>query len=336
MEVYHEVATGTVTFNPYLPAIGRVLEVLRGYGPAGTTIELTNRDLSTAAACSAGSLPGILRSLEARGHIERVTSPRGSLIVVRSDQRSDQHADRSFNPSGCDQSHDRFFGAINATDAIETPDRSESADQDSDPPHTPHMVHDLSSSRSTAADQRFTIGGVWGGDALIADFGDQDADQESDPLSAAALVLAELGADPVTLAKIYAAQPDLTPGDILPQWEIAQAQERDGDARNARRLLFGTLMKPNGRVYGRATAAQVDWAAYAADPQFQPTSDPIRERAERLMPPMTALNNRTWTADLQFVMAEMMAGASDDQVRDALAVRQRRRSRPSGLDGGAP
>ena len=60
MASYHESATTSVAFNPYLPAIGRVLEVLRSYGP-GATIEINNRDLASAAGCSPGRIPALLR-----------------------------------------------------------------------------------------------------------------------------------------------------------------------------------------------------------------------------------------------------------------------------------
>lgn len=82
MAVYHETATATITFNPYLPAIGRVLQVLQSYGPSGATLQICNRDLARAADCSAGRIPALLRTLEADERIERVTSAQGSLIVV--------------------------------------------------------------------------------------------------------------------------------------------------------------------------------------------------------------------------------------------------------------
>lgn len=102
--VYH-------TFNRYLPAIGRVLQVLQSYGPIGTTLQICNRDLARAADCSAGRIPALLRTLEADHEIERVTSPQGSLIVVLGDASaidrsdvSDQHmADRL----GVDSAQDR-------------------------------------------------------------------------------------------------------------------------------------------------------------------------------------------------------------------------------------
>src|SRR5262245_57433025 len=111
MEVYHEGATSAALFNPYLPAIGRVLHILRSYGPAGTTIQICNRDLARAALCSAGAIPAILKRLEVDGMIERVTSHQGSLISV-----VDQTPDRIPTRSEGDQESDR-------ANRTETPDR---------------------------------------------------------------------------------------------------------------------------------------------------------------------------------------------------------------------
>lgn len=52
----------------------RLLALLAGYGPAGATIETTNRDLAAAAGCSVAAIPGALRMLEADGFIERSTT----------------------------------------------------------------------------------------------------------------------------------------------------------------------------------------------------------------------------------------------------------------------
>lgn len=138
MSSYSTTVTPTVTFNPYLPLPGRVLEVLGLYGPAGTAIETCNRDLARAAGCSAGAIPAALRTLEADGHIERVTSPRGSLIVVT--DRSGM-ADRSVAASESDQRIlDRPIAPPPAT-PNETPDRPTARTDDrsvmADPPHTP-------------------------------------------------------------------------------------------------------------------------------------------------------------------------------------------------------
>jgi len=124
----------TNAFNPYLPAIGRVLEVLRSYGPSGTTVEICNRDLAASAGCSAGRIPALLRQLEADDMIERVTGPRGSLIMV-----SDQHVDRSNSALACDQESDRRSTA-DPSIPNQMLDRSAAAvvsDQFIDPPHTP-------------------------------------------------------------------------------------------------------------------------------------------------------------------------------------------------------
>jgi hypothetical protein len=66
--------TPDVTFNPYLPLPGRLLQVLAAAAPLGTAIETCNRNLARLAHCSAGAVPGALRTLEADGHIERVTT----------------------------------------------------------------------------------------------------------------------------------------------------------------------------------------------------------------------------------------------------------------------
>ena len=146
MASYHESATTSVAFNPYLPAIGRVLEVLRSYGPNGTTIEINNRDLASAASCSAGRIPALLRTLEADGMIERATGTRGSLLVVL--ERStmvdrseiDQDVDRMEMRYSSDQDVDRPIVTV-------LPDRSESveqSDQHVDPPCIPNKVLSMS------------------------------------------------------------------------------------------------------------------------------------------------------------------------------------------------
>lgn len=137
-QAYHTTASPTVAapaFNPYLPAIGRVLEVLAALAPLGTAIETCNRDLAAAVGLrSAGTIPGVLRTLEADGYIERVTTPRGSLIVVlnRSGMR-DRIQTRSRMP-------DRSQAPATAI-PNETPDRSPDAGDErsamADPPLHP-------------------------------------------------------------------------------------------------------------------------------------------------------------------------------------------------------
>ncbi|MBK9711588.1 MAG: hypothetical protein IPO81_09730 [Kouleothrix sp.] len=144
---YHECVTESVTFNPFLPAIGRVYDVLLRAGPTNTTIQTTNRELAVLAQLKSPSqIPGILRKLEAQGLIERITEARGSLIVVT--DRSDM-ADRSFCPSDSDQGvTDRSTNAQSAN-PNEMPDRSigvESERSDMiDPPPTPLYGRDLES-----------------------------------------------------------------------------------------------------------------------------------------------------------------------------------------------
>jgi CTP-dependent riboflavin kinase len=82
MALSHPSPTVTHTFNPYLPLVGRLLDVLLMYGPPGTAIETCNRTLARQAQCSAGAIPATLRKLETDGYIERVVTAHGSLIVV--------------------------------------------------------------------------------------------------------------------------------------------------------------------------------------------------------------------------------------------------------------
>jgi hypothetical protein len=159
MEGYHTSVTLDVTFNPYLPLPGRLLQVLASYGPPGTTIETCNRDLAQAAQCSAGAVPGALRTLEADGHIERITSPRGSLIVLS--ERSGM-PDRLETRQTSDQHMaDRSIGGRSAN-PIETPDRSSERSTERsampDPPTPPiRKKHDLAQQQPHARDLRFLL-----------------------------------------------------------------------------------------------------------------------------------------------------------------------------------
>jgi len=111
-------------FNPYLPLVGRLFDVLLSAGAPGTTIEICNRTLAELAHCSAGAIPAALRRLEADGYIERVVTSQGSLIVVT--ERSDMP--------------DRNWAAA-LPESTETPDRpaerSEQRSAMADPPRPP-------------------------------------------------------------------------------------------------------------------------------------------------------------------------------------------------------
>ncbi len=74
-----------VRINPYIPpmpTIGRLLDILWAYGPAGTLIDTSNRELAKALGRSVSMIPSLLHRLEADGHITRVTGTRGTLIEV--------------------------------------------------------------------------------------------------------------------------------------------------------------------------------------------------------------------------------------------------------------
>lgn len=143
-------------FNPYLPAIGRLYDVLAALAPTGETITATNRELADMAGVSAGYVPTLLRQLVRDGHIERITSPTGSLLVMHT--RCDQSAinTRSIRDQACVITSAES-GAINErsimvdrsliaenplhADGAVLPDRSVAAINARsamiDPPHTP-------------------------------------------------------------------------------------------------------------------------------------------------------------------------------------------------------
>jgi hypothetical protein len=99
--------------------------VLATAAPIGTPLPMKNRDLAEQIGYqSASPIPAILRKLEALGYIERITTARGSLIVVL--HRSDM-PDRWFEASQSDlYMPDRSIEAQSAN-PIETPDRSPAA-----------------------------------------------------------------------------------------------------------------------------------------------------------------------------------------------------------------
>lgn len=80
MTVYH-------TFNPYLPAIGRVLQVLQSYGLDGTAIQITKSELARAAQCSASKIPDLLIALESDGRLTW-TADRRLVHIQLEDRRS--------------------------------------------------------------------------------------------------------------------------------------------------------------------------------------------------------------------------------------------------------
>ena len=84
--------------NPYLPAIGRVLEVLYAQFD-GTPLTISLRALAAAACCAPGAIPDIIRRLEHDGHIRRLPDARGYRIVVLTDQGADRlpNADQQFD-----------------------------------------------------------------------------------------------------------------------------------------------------------------------------------------------------------------------------------------------
>lgn len=305
---YHQTATPNVAFNPFLPAIGRVYQVLCDSAPIGAIIETNNRELADAAGLSsAGHLPRLLRDLEALGYIERVTSGRGSLITVtpRSPMR-----DHAFTASGCDPESDQPSAQPAADPMWDQPNPIETRDRSSvriggrsrmaDPPlHPPGWNHDsYAAAESAAAHESLPSGGCGG----VA-----DPRWDRSPIAAQ---LVELGCDdPGLVEEILAVKPELTLERLDAQWQIAKACELSGYTSNARRLLFGTLRKPGGWLHGRATdpAQPIDWSSYA-----QPERDPADAAYFSAYHQALAILPRPYTqAQITTVVMALVEGASE-------------------------
>lgn len=149
--VYHTSVTANVTFDPYLSPIGRVRDVLRCIASetGSNDIKITNRELAELAQCSAGSIPGILRTLEADGHIERIATRQGSLVYLCSPSPARSAAEpvaptrsAADRPLEHDQHADQERAPIPQQSQGSEFDRPQKHDQKLIPPCTPHKVLD--------------------------------------------------------------------------------------------------------------------------------------------------------------------------------------------------
>ena len=325
--VYHRPATPPVVFgpfSPFLPTIGRVHQVLcQMEQTPGHVIETNNRAIAEAAQCSPSAIPEILRDLEALDYIERATGPRGSLIQVL--DRSGM-PDRSPAPAPIDQESDRrAAGGVSDqesrdTNRTNTPDRSllagrERSPMSDPPPHPPYMEINSKAAADSAATAESDSTGGSGGTAIT-------------PIAARLL---ELGCDdPTVLADILRVKPDFSLDKLEAQWLIAQEREQSGYTPNARALLFGTLRKPGGWLYGRATSSAPDWSAYAQEQATAAAHPPpdaalddfaaARARARQLAPDATA-------GELDILAADLQDGRSPEDVLDWLRNERGRRAK---------
>jgi len=350
MEVYHESATATATARSPIrkyesvnvPPIRLVLDAILAHCDVGGTMQPGVRVLAEWAGVSRGLITDCLRQLDAEGDI----AYDGRTIMLLGDPDAAPESDRSGDRSLCDESPeaidqviDRFHESDRSPDrspllaAVErtlarngaggasdrSPDRSAAPNRH--PPHTPPMVHETHEQQQSpvVVSEESTFGGS-GGSAAI----DQLIDQHP-----AALVLAELGADDAIIADAVAARPDLTPAQVQQRWAYDQQRIAESRGRLSVGVFFHAIRR--GQLAPPDPAAGVDWGAYrgregflvgddapsASSPQLG--RDAIRERAERLTPPDIS------GQDFQFVLSELAMGASDDQVLDALALRQARR-----------
>ena len=183
------------------------------------------------------------------------------------------------------------------------------------PPHPPYMEINSKAAAESAATAELDSTGGSGGAAIT-------------PIAARLL---ELGCDDASvLADILRVKPDLALEKLEAQWSIAQQCEESGYTPNARRLLFGTLRKPGGWLYGRATKSAPDWSAYAqeqATAAAQPPPDAAlddfaaaRARAHQLAPDATP-------GELDILAADLQDGRSPDEVLDWLRNERGRRAK---------
>lgn len=352
MEVYHTSSQAQQPteqrLSPYAyvvePPIGRLLIVIGEHCGVGGTIRPRNRALADWAGYkSAGHISDLLDELTCAGWIfydrdtglitllaDPVTgSPipppdqpseecepenDDSEVIPTLDQRSREGIDSGLIPS-----RDRVLQQQGA-EIKSIPHRDQNAPRMED-----HVLRAAVDLRDSAA-ARYNIPC---GPELIPP-----------PDHPAAARLIELDADPKTLAEICAAQPDLTPDELEPQWVIAQERESTGDARNARALLFGTLKKPGGRLYGRLSSGAVDWKPYiqaqeqakqtppdnvavGCDPPDppDPADETIAQAVDRLAPADAS------ERDKLFLAQQLHRGASDANALAALVAQQNRGTR---------
>ena len=243
--VYHTSVTANVTFDEYLSPIGRVRDVLRHIAAqtGSNDIKITNRELAELAQCSAGSIPGILRTLEADGRIERIATRQGSLVCLCSPSPTRSAAEpvaptrsAADRPPEHDQHVDRSEGPIPQQSQGSDFDRSRKHDQNLIPPCTPQKVHDHDHEQ-----QQRAVGASY-------DLPHPDAAKQR---------LLSLGVWPEIANRIRAAQPDLTVAAIETAWRAAQGRRGvDPVALLTHCLITGQPIYSQEELHERRTANQ--------------------------------------------------------------------------------
>jgi hypothetical protein len=354
MEVYHGSVTAAVTPDRPLrlfeyvviPPIRLVLDTILTHCEVGERIAPGIRQLGEWSGVTLGLITDCLRQLDSRG----IITYDGRVIMLLRDPDTADETDRSADRSVCeetdesDRSPDRSLSLTFRDRLLKRRNGHAESDRSADrsdfsPPHPPYGNHDLAA--AAAAHESLPRGGMQGG-------GEPDRSPDRSPAS---LFLVELGCDDSALrGEILASHPDLTPAQLSAQWALALERERAGYTDNARRLLFGTLRKSGGWLYGRARAqawpeavndsTRLDDLVQADDPHHSRTvphstrpdpadaaedcapADDARafsaayHHARALAPPGLA------HAMLTELIYAILGGASDEQVLDLLAQLQ--------------
>jgi hypothetical protein len=214
MALSHSSTTAALSFNPYLPLPGRLLEVLLSAAALGTAIQTCNRTLAQLAHCSAGAIPAALRTLEADGYIERVTTSHGSLIVVS--ERSGI-TDRSPTTHASDQDMADRCRIAASSSLSATPDRPDerSAQRSAmpDPPLHPPVWKQHDSQEQ------------------------QQPHTYANPRLEAALQAA--GAEAPVIRDILQHCPERTPEELRHALSLASRRQAQGRVTSAQGLVFG-------------------------------------------------------------------------------------------------
>jgi hypothetical protein len=160
-----------------------------------------------------------------------------------------------------------------------------------------------------------------------------DFDRAADRFGPAALLLAELGANPKIIAEALDARPNLTTAQIQATWAHFQARIAAGRVRPDAGAFFDAIGR--GQIHPAPPDPErpIDPAAYADNDQFRSGGDvsdleepPAEEsppaRARRLAPDDLAGRDFVWFVGL---LAELPGGdAADAEALHALAVRRKR------------
>lgn len=145
--------------------------------------------------------------------------------------------------------------------------------------------------------------------------------------------MAELGADVAVIRDALQARPDWTPQQVRDRWDFDQERIAASNGKLREGVFFHALRCGQLRP---ARKAETDWGALAAQQQAESspdTGESPHDRASRLVPANPA--DRHNGQDFVWMQGQLyIQDWTDDQAREALADRRRRR--PASGPGGAP